>query len=87
MTGVLMNKTVVEIASGKSFSVILTSDSKLMSWGTNYAGELGDNSSSTRNVPVAVDMTGVLKNKNITRISCGFSHTLVLTSDNKLFGW
>jgi alpha-tubulin suppressor-like RCC1 family protein len=40
-TGVLANKTVVSISAGDGFSIVLTSDGKLYSWGMNGYGALG----------------------------------------------
>jgi alpha-tubulin suppressor-like RCC1 family protein len=87
MTGVLSGKTISQISCGYFSSLILTSDNKLYSWGSNSSGQLGDGTIADRNVPVAVDMTGALSGKTITQITCGALSCLVLTSDNKLYSW
>ncbi len=87
-TGVLSTKTVTAIAAGQEFSLALTSDGKLFSWGHNDLGQLGEGTTTTyRRNPVEVDMTGVLSGKVVTAISAQGDTCLVLTSDNKLYSW
>ncbi len=93
MTGVLAGKTVTQIAAGDFFNIVLTADGKLFSWGYNGLGDLGNNSGyyAVSLVPVAVDMTGVLAGKTVTKIAAGgvagSGFALAVTSDGKVFGW
>ncbi len=86
-SGALAGKTVTAIAGGFSHSVALTSDGKLFAWGRNAAGELGNGTTIGSLEPVAVDMDGVLAGKTVTALACGGFHTLVLTSDGRVFAW
>ena len=52
--GVLSGKTITTLAGGKFFSLAMCSDGTLATWGDNYNGQLGDNSTIERDVPVAV---------------------------------
>jgi hypothetical protein len=45
---------------------------------------LGDGTTTNKLSPVAVDTTGKLANKNISKISLGFSSSCVLTEDSIL---
>ena len=56
-------------------------------WGSNYSGQLGDGTNTNRDVPVAVDASGVLAGKTVTAISAGNFYSLALTSDGKVYGW
>ena len=87
MTGVLLGKTISQISCGNLFTIVSTSDNKLYSWGDGGYSQLGNGSNDNKNIPVAVDMTGVLLGKTISQISCGDYFTLVSTSDNKLYSW
>ena len=87
MTGVLAGKTVTAIAAGVYFTAALTSEGKVYAWGDNHIGQLGDGTTTDSLSPVAVDMTGVLAGKTVTTISTGWSHTLALTSEGKVYAW
>ncbi|HEY9153775.1 MAG TPA: immunoglobulin domain-containing protein, partial [Opitutaceae bacterium] len=90
MSGVLNGRTVVQIAAGQNFSVALTSDGKVFTWGDEGNGNLGNGTrgyDSSQYVPVAVDMTGVLAGLSVTHISCGYQSVVVQASDGKLYAW
>jgi len=70
-SGVLAGKTVVEISAGGRHSLVRCSDGTLAAWGLNTGGELGDGTFTNSNVPVAVNMSGVLAGRTITSISAG----------------
>lgn len=85
--GVLAGKTVVAIGTGRFHSLAVTSEGKVYAWGLNNEGQLGDGTTTDRNVPVAVNMTGALAGRTVTEVDGGYSQTLALTSDGKLFAW
>jgi len=87
MSGALSGKTVIAIASGSSHTLVLTSDGKVFAWGENSSGQLGNGTTNDSTTPVAVDMRGALSGKTVTAIAAGSYHTLVLTSDGKVFAW
>ena len=51
------SKTVVAIAGGTFHSLALCSDGTVAAWGDNSRGQLGDNTTTQRKVPVAVNTT------------------------------
>lgn len=87
MNGVLSNKRVIAITAGFDHSTALTSDGSLFTWGDNYDGTLGNGTTADSNVPVAVDMSGVLAGKRVTAISAGFNHVLAKTKGGFLISW
>ena len=86
-TGVLAGKTVAGIAAGANHYLVLCSDSTLAAWGNNSSGQLGNNNSSSSQVPVAVIRTGVLAGKIVTAIAAGASHCLAVCSDGTAAAW
>ena len=87
MTGALLGKTVTAIAAGRTYSLVLTADNKLYTWGDNAHGQLGDGTTTAQTTAVAVDMTGALSGKTIARIAAGGFSAAVLTTDGLVFTW
>lgn len=87
MTGVLSGKTVTAVSAGSDFSLALTSEGKVYAWGSNYSGTLGNGTTTDSNVPVAVNMSGVLAGKTVIAIIAGYGHALALTDEGKVYGW
>ena len=80
-------KTITAIAAGGSHSLALASDGTVYAWGHNTYGQLGNNSTTQSNVPVAVTMTGALAGKTITQVSVGHVHSCVLDSAGTTYCW
>lgn len=78
MTGVLSGKTVAAISAGTFTGYALTSDGDLFAWGTNTTGAVGDGTTTSRDTPVAVDVSGVLAGQGVTSLQAGFECCLVL---------
>ena len=85
--GSLAGKTVTAIEGGYSFTLALTSDGQLHSWGTNTFGELGNGTTTFSHTPGLVDTSGLLAGKAIAQIQAGGSTGLVRTTDGKLYMW
>ena len=60
---------------------------RMVAWGADDAGQLGNNSTTNSSVPVAVDTTGVLAGKTATMVATGMWYNLVLCSDGMLYSW
>ena len=86
-TGVLAGKAVIAIAAHGSHNLALCADGTLAAWGYNNFGQLGDGTTTTRPLPVLVDLTGVLAGKTVTAIATGSSHSLALCADGTLAAW
>ncbi len=89
-SGVLLGKTIVQVARGASHSLALCSDGTLAAWGANSNGQLGDNSTTQRQVPVLVDVTAgtsTLAGKTVVAVAAGGSHSLALCSDGTVAAW
>ena len=59
------------------FPLSSTADGEVFSFGQNDYGQLGDGTTTNRNVPVAVSTSGVLNGKTITAIAAGGFHSFV----------
>ena len=87
MNGVLAGVTVVDVAVGAYNSYALSDDGRVYSWGANWSGMIGDGTTTDRHLPTAVDMNGVLADKQVVEMAVGEYTVVVLTSDGGLYGW
>ena len=83
-TGALAGKTVIAATAGNDFSIALCSDGSLAAWGANSSGQLGDGTTTSSRVPVAVVRSGALAGKRVTSVKAGRSRTLALCGDGSL---
>ena len=82
----MCDQNIIEFFNGFDFVLALNNKNEVFSWGKNTLGQLGR---GYRN--------GVLeclkpekiffKNKIIVKISCGYYHSLALSSDGVVYGW
>ena len=85
--GKLAGKTVTAISAGSNFALVLCADGSMASWGVNWFGQLGDNSTTNSAVPTAVNLSSALVGKTVTAITAGGAHSLALCSDGSLVAW
>ncbi len=87
---VLYGKRVVAVAAGQGHSLALCSDGTVAAWGGNAHGQLGDNTTTTRYYPVAVNTNSglsALYGKTVVGIAAGSYHSLALCSDGTVAEW
>jgi alpha-tubulin suppressor-like RCC1 family protein len=86
-SGVLAGKTLTQISAGFYHTCALDSAGHAYCWGQNYAGGLGDGTTTDSAVPVAVTTSGVLAGKTLTQISGGFYQICALDSAGHAYCW
>ncbi|WP_158587899.1 RCC1 domain-containing protein [Actinomadura logoneensis] len=76
--------TAIRIAAGFDHSLAVTSDGRVLAWGRNTNGQLGDGTTEDRTAPVFVRLPpGV----TVTQVAAGSYHSLALTSDGRVLAW
>lgn len=86
-TGVLSGKTVTALNVGATaYHTCIVADGKPYCWGWNGDGMLGNNSTVTSPVPVAVDTTGVLSGKTVSYVTTGEEYSCAI-ADSKPYCW
>ncbi len=86
-SGALHGKTITQVSTGSSGGCVLDAAGAAYCWGDNDYGELGDGSSASSDVPVAVDTSGVLAGQKLTQISAGFQDTCALDAAGAAYCW
>jgi alpha-tubulin suppressor-like RCC1 family protein len=82
----MAGKTIATVATGR-VSLAVASDGTVYAWGDNSYGQLGNGSSTSSPVPVAVTMSGALAGKQIVKVAVGSTHCLALASDGTVYSW
>lgn len=92
-------ENIKQISVGAYTTYALTSGGKVLNWGYNGEGELGNNSTANSGTPVyvqkqveVIDENGKKSTKlvnldNIIQISAGATHALALASDGTVWSW
>jgi alpha-tubulin suppressor-like RCC1 family protein len=83
--GAIAGKEIVQVAAGNDHSLALSSDGFVYCWGSNTYGQLGDDTTTQRTVPVAVN--GGITSKVIVKISAAGNSSFALASDGSVFSW
>jgi uncharacterized repeat protein (TIGR02543 family) len=66
--------------------VLLWADTKLLAWGYNANGQLGNSSTTKSTAPAAVSTAGPLAGKTVISASTGWKYSVVLCSDGTVVG-
>jgi alpha-tubulin suppressor-like RCC1 family protein len=72
-----------QVSSGYAHTAAIKTDGSLWVWGFNNNAQLGDFSTSQRNVPVTTFAGGT----TWKQVSCGESHTAAIKTDGSLWIW
>jgi alpha-tubulin suppressor-like RCC1 family protein len=76
---------VTAVAAGSDHSLALTSKGRVLAWGDNGDGELGNGKNGDFfDLPVAVKLPG---KTTVTRLAGGDQHSLALTSKGQVLAW
>jgi probable HAF family extracellular repeat protein len=78
---------IVAVTAGNFSTVALRTDGTLWVWGDNFAGQLGDGTSTNRLNPVQARWTDGSPVSGMVSISAGGSHTVALRSDGTVWAW
>ena len=79
-SGALDGVTLTQLALGSNSTCALSSTGAAYCWGANSRGQLGNNSTTASSLPVAVDTSGALSGKTVTRIAVGAQYACAIAS-------
>ena len=82
-------KKIAQTANGNGYSLALSADGTVYTWGRNEYGQLGNGVTATNSpVPVAVKTAGTpMEGKTIVQISAKVWYALALASDGTVYSW
>jgi alpha-tubulin suppressor-like RCC1 family protein len=81
-------ETIQTLSGGASFTIITTSVGRIMSWGGNFSGQLGNGDNINQFTPINIaDRFDLLNGETVQSISAGYSQSFALTSIGRLFVW
>ncbi|KAK5582365.1 hypothetical protein RB653_003948 [Dictyostelium firmibasis] len=80
----LRNTFVEKVVGGRSFSLVLTREGKVLGFGENNFGQLGLGDTRNRTTPTPIE---TLNNQNIIDIGVGLDHSMAVTKAGHVFGW
>ncbi len=84
----LPDETIVDVSLSNNHSGALTSLGRILMWGNNDSGQLGDGTTETRRTPVEITERFDLRaGETVIDISLHRARSIALTSDGRVFTW
>lgn len=83
----LAGQTVVQVAAGGQHTLALTNTGRIIAWGDNRSGQLGNRATMPSRMPVETELGGALAGKRVVAVAAGGSFSLALTSEGRVFAW
>ena len=75
---------VIQVSCGFEFTAFITDNGQLYTFGDNFYGQIGASYGRNLSRPSLFDQ---LVDKKIVRVSCGYNHMGVVTSDGEAYVW
>jgi len=72
----------VAVAVGANHTIAVKTDGTLWTWGINYCGQLGDGTTTHRNIPTCVGVDSKWKS-----VAAGWDNSIALKTDGSLWAW
>jgi uncharacterized repeat protein (TIGR02543 family) len=86
-TGLEVGEKIKHVSSIGNHNLAITTNDRLFAWGRNNAGQLGDGTTVDKYTPTLIPFTGLEVGETIEQISTGGSHSLVLTTNGRVYAW
>lgn len=89
-SGLLKNKRILSVSTNKDSTCVVAGDNRAYCWGSDTSGVIGDGGASggSFNLPVAVDVSGVLSSVGLVGMSKGYdSSVCAYSASMKFYCW
>lgn len=82
------DEVITQISIGYFHSLAITSDNRIFTWGSNVEGELGDGTTTRKNLPVDITASFNLDtNDLVKKTALGHTYSMLLTESGRVFSW
>lgn len=85
-TGALANVLVEQLEVSEEGTCVITTRAKLVCWGKNVDGQLGDGSTQSKSTPIRVNSRD-LRRRNVISVGMGTNHTCAVTEEGQIACW
>lgn len=79
-----MQDSCLQVACGGTHTVALTKSGRVLTWGGNSKGQLGDGQLTSSTTPLSALQ---LRHRPVVSVSCGENHCLALTIGGNVYAW
>jgi alpha-tubulin suppressor-like RCC1 family protein len=86
-TGALREKSLTQVSVGQGSACAIDRSGHAYCWGANESGQLGDGSTASSTVPVAVDPSGALAGQTLRQISVGENEACAVDTAGQSYCW
>ena len=80
------DEKIIMVSNGHLHSVAISENGNIYSWGNNSSGQLGIGNKNAENKPIKINSISS-PNNAYSKVFLGSYHSMILTSDNKLYVW
>ena len=81
----LVGKKAIQVACGWCHTIVCTSNGRVYSFGDGEYGQLGHGDSKEQWTPTLIE--ALSEGKFVVKVACGWSHSMALTSEGRLYTW
>ncbi len=83
-----IDEEIISLESGLFHSILLTSRGRVLTWGDNQYGQLGNQTLDAKLIPTEItEFFNLDDEETIIQISAGAVHSAALSSENRMFVW
>jgi len=83
-----IGETITSVSMGGNHSSVVTSEGRIFTWGRNDFGQLGDGTTTSKDVPTEItNKFNLAIGESITNVSLGAYHSSAITSEGRIFTW
>ena len=81
------NGEIVDVALGKNYSITLSSNGSVLTWGYNAQGQLGNGEMTSETGEPYYDITSNFNGETISDVEAGYNHAAAITEDGNIYTW